>query len=231
MQLAFSAPLSTPWRADAGLTFTDYQDLDRFDLLSVYAGGRYRLLQESSWPSEVGLQTAYTTLDHEGFENKRTLLLQTRTQLPADWRLRLRYRLNDIDGLNGFEGIGGIRHEARARVESTYGPWDLGAEYVFETGNYNDESLSATRHEIGFDARRSLFAGWSISVEATRRHSRYDAAGGDTENRNELAIETQRTLTSQWHLVLRYAYSDNDADSAEFDYEGSRISAGVEGIW
>ena len=63
------------------------------------------------WTGEAALQLSYSTLDSEGFESKRMLLLQATRALSEEWRLRARYRYSDIDGLDGFEGLDGYRHE------------------------------------------------------------------------------------------------------------------------
>lgn len=227
LQLAISAPLARPWRLDGGLSFVDYQELDSFDQLSVYGGGHYRVAV-GDWMNQVGLQLAYTTLDGEGFENRRTLALQTSSDLSSDWQLRARYRFNDIDGLNEFSGVSGHRHDASARLTWAREPWDLGVEYQVDISDYDDAELSATRHQLGVDLQRPLFGGWIVMLEATRRHSRYDDASNGSEDRTQFALGVAKPLTAQWRLVIRFAHTDNDADRAEYDYGASRISAGVE---
>lgn len=227
LQLTLSAPLARPWRFDGGLSFVDYQDLDRFDLLSVYGGGYYRRAL-GDWMNQVGVQLAYTTLDGAGFENRRTLAWQTSSELRSDWRLRARYRFNDIDGLNEFTGVSGHRHEANARLTWAHEPWDLGFEYQVDVSDHEDAVLSATRHQLGVDLQRSLFAGWTIILEATLRRSRYDDASSGSEDRTQFALAMAKTLGKQWRLIMRYAHTDNDAERAEFNYGGNRISAGVE---
>jgi tetratricopeptide (TPR) repeat protein len=227
LQLALSAPLARPWRLDGGLSFVDYQDLDSFDQLSVYGGGHYRVAV-GDWMNQVGLQLAYTTLDGEGFENRRTLALQTSSDLSADWKLRARYRFNDIDGLNEFTGVSGHRHEASARMLWAREPWDVGIEYQVDISDYDDATLSATRHQLGVDLQRPLFGGWTVMLEASRRHSRYDDASNGSEDRTQFALGVAKILTAQWRLVIRYAHTDNDADRADYNYGANRISAGVE---
>lgn len=227
LQLALSAPLARPWRFDGGLSFVDYQDLDSFDQLSVYGGGHYRMAV-GDWMNQAGLQLAYTTLDGEGFENRRTLALQTSSDLSADWQLRARYRFNDIDGLNEFSGVSGHRHEASARMIWDREPWDVGIEYQVDVSDYDDATLSATRHQLGVDLQRPLFDGWTVMLEASRRHSRYDDASNGSEDRTQFALGVAKTLTAQWRLIIRYAHTDNDADRADYNYGANRISAGVE---
>lgn len=226
-QLAISAPLSQPWRFDAGLSYVDYQDLDSFDQLGVNGGGRYRW-ESGDWKHDVGLQLTYTTLDGEGFENRRTLLLQTTTQVLDDARLRVRYRFNDIDGMNEFSGLTGRRHDAAARITWARQSWDFGAEYQFDVGDYDDSTLSATRQRLSVEIEHTFSAGWAVSFEASQRHSDYDLASNGSEDRTELSLSLSKTFSDRWRLILRHAYTDNAADESEFDYRGNRFSAGFE---
>jgi hypothetical protein len=228
-QLAFSAPLTQPWRVDAGLSYIDYQDLDSFDQLGVNGGARYRW-EIGDWAHDVGLQLSYTMLDGEGFENRHTLLLQTTRHVLGDARLRLRYRFNDIDGLGDFSGLSGQRHEAGARITWTRPTWDFGAEYQIDVGDYDDSSLSATRHRLGLELQRSFSTGWAVMLEGSLRHSEYDLASNGTEDRTEVALSLSKPIGDRWRVILRHAYTENSADRSEFDYRGNRISAGFEAM-
>lgn len=227
LQLAFTAPLARPWRLDGGLAWVDYQDLDRFDQLSLHGGGYYRVAT-GDWMNQVGLQFGYTTLDGEGFENRRTLALQTSAELWPDWQVRVRYRFNDIEGLNDFAGMTGQRHEAGARFVWAPQPWEVAVEYQFDASDYDDAALSANRHQLGLDLQRPLFNGWALQLEATRRHSRYEDRDNGTEDRTQLTLAVTKSLSTMWQLAMRYTHTSNAADLAEFDYAGNRISLGVE---
>jgi hypothetical protein len=228
-QLAISAPLTQPWRFDASLSHVDYQDLDSFDQLGVNGGGRYRW-ELGDWKHDAGLQLGYSMLDGEGFEHRRTLLLQTTTHVLGDARLRLRYRFNDIDGLGDFDGLSGQRHEAGARITWARPLWDFGAEYQFDIGDYDDSTLSATRHRLSGELHRSFSAGWAVMLEASLRHSDYDLASNGSEDRTELGLSISKTLGDRWRVIVRHAYTENSADVSEFDYRGNRISAGFEAV-
>lgn len=228
-QLAFSAPLSEPWHFDAGASYVDYQDLDAFDQLGVNGGARYRW-ESGDWTHDAGLQLTYTTLDGEGFENRRTLMLQTTRQVLGDARLRLRYRFNDIDGLGDFGGLSGRRHEASARMSWARPAWDFIAEYNFDIGDYDDSSLSATRHRLGVELEHSFADSWTVSLAGSLRHSDYDLASNGTEDRSELALSIGRSFGDRWRVVVNYTYTDNSADLADFDYRGNRVSAGFEAM-
>lgn len=226
-QLALSTPLADSWRLDGGLMLIDYQDLDAFDQLGASAGARYRVTI-GNWINDVGARLGYSALDGSGFENRRTLSLQTSSELRPELRLRGRYRFNHLDGLNEYRGLGGRRQDAMARLDWAPAAWDIGVEYQFEIADYDDATLSAKRHQLRFDVERALAANWLLMFEATRRQSDYDSDQNGSEQRTELALTISRALSSRWRLVVRHAYTDNQADLREFDYTGNRISAGVE---
>jgi tetratricopeptide (TPR) repeat protein len=230
LQLAAAAPLVGDWRFDGGLVLLDYQDLDSFDQTSVNAGGRYRrTLRE--WTGEAGLQLTYATLDGDGFESKRMLLLQAMRPLPDDWRLRVRYRFSDIDGLDGFGGLDGTRHELGVRGRRRRGSWDVTVDYRFDKSDYADEALSFDRHQLSADAEYELDVNWTVQASLSHDRSSYELTENGSEERTEIALAVSRDFGSQWRAFVRYAYADNQADLPEFDYERNRISAGVEATW
>jgi hypothetical protein len=226
-QLALSTPLGDSWRVDGALTFVDYQDLNDFDQLGLQGGGRYRW-NIGEWNNDAGLQVAYTMLDGSGFETRRALYVQTSRALSSDVTMRGRYRFSDIDGLGDFGGLRGRRHELGASLDWLQAAWNFRVGYRLEIGDYDDESLSATRHELSLDAETEFATDWTVLVAASGRRSSYDDDTNGNEQRTELALELTRMLTARWQVFLRYSYTNNDADASAFDYTGNRISAGIE---
>jgi tetratricopeptide (TPR) repeat protein len=230
LQIAAAGPLVGPWLFDGGIVLLDYQDLDSFDQLTVNAGARYRL-PLGDWTGDAALQLSYATLDSEGFESKRMLLLQATRALSEEWRLRARYRFSDIDGLDGFQGLDGYRHELGIRGMWSRNSWDVTVEYRFDSSDYQDESLSFSRHQLGVDVQRDLDENWSVQAGLSFDRSRYDVATNGTEERFELTTAASRKLGDTWRVVVRYAYADNQADLPEFNYQRNLVSAGVEAAW
>lgn len=234
-QLALSTPLADSWRIDGGLMLLDYQDLDSFDQMTAYAGARYRWVL-GAWTNDAGARLGYSTIDGAGFENRRTLSLQTSRAVRSDLRVRGRYSFHHLQGLNEYKALSGRRQDLSARLEWTPDDWQAGAEYLFEIADYDDATLSAKRRHLRIDFERALNADWFVSFEATRRRSNYDSDASGSEERTELALTLTRTITlrwlsgwpASWSLLLRHAYIDNKAELREFDYKGHRIFAGVE---
>jgi tetratricopeptide (TPR) repeat protein len=230
LQIAAAGPLVGPWRFDGSIVLLDYQDLDSFDQITANGGARYRL-PLGNWTGEAGLQLSYSTLDSEGFESKRMLLLQASRALSEEWRLRARYRFSDIDGLDGFQGLDGYRHELGIRGVWHRDSWDVSLEYRFDSSDYDDESLSFSRHQLGVDVQRELAEYWTVQAGLSFDRSRYDVAASGSEERFELTLAASRSLNDTWRVVVRYAYADNQADLPEFNYQRNLVSAGVEAAW
>jgi tetratricopeptide (TPR) repeat protein len=226
-QFALSMPIGDAWRIDGGVNAVDYQTLDSFDQLGAQVGGRYRW-SVGDWINDAGAQLAHTLLDGSSFESRRALFVQTRRELRPDLTVHGRYRFNDIDGHDEFRGLSGRRHELSAALDWVQAAWDFRFGYLLEIGDYDDHALSATRHELSFEAESEFATDWTVSFGASRRHSRYDDHTNGKEQRTELALALTRTLTARWQVFVRYAYANNDADASEFDYTGNRINAGVE---
>jgi tetratricopeptide (TPR) repeat protein len=230
VQAAFTAPLTGPWRFDGNLVWLDYQDLDSFDQLTLNTGARYRLLV-GDWNSEAGVQLAYSTLDGEGFQSKAMLILQATRSLTEEWRLRVRYRFSEINGLDGFEGLDGTRHELAVRGIWRRGRWDVTVQYRYDTSDYQDEELSFDRHQLSVNAQCDLDENWTVEGGLSVDRSSYDVADNSTEDRAEIGLALSRSFGQRWRAVMRYAYANNQAEVPAFDYGRNLISAGVEANW
>jgi Tetratricopeptide repeat len=228
-QLAFSIAPDPAWQFDASAFTIDYLGLDTFDQQGVQAGAVYRHAL-GDWSGEAGLQMTYATIDGEGLERIAIATLAAARSLSTNLRLQTRYRYYDIDGLNDFTGLSGHRHEVAARLQWRQPLWELSAELLADDGSYQQQALSASRYQFSGEAERRLPAGWTISGELRRRHSRYDAGGG-SEDLNELALTVRKELTPRWRLFARYAYAQNDATQPAFEYHRNRLTAGVDAIW
>lgn len=226
-QFVAAIPIDESWRVDAGALLLGYRELDEFNQITAYGGGRY-LLSAGDWTGDVGVQLTYGTLGGESFQNTQTAQLQGGTDLSADWRMRLRYRLTNVDGMHDFTGISGTRQEASLRFGWEANAWRVDAEYQLEDSNLQDESLSLTRHQVAIGIEHTPNAAWTFACQLARSHSRFDEAASGNEDRTDLEASVARTFASNWQIVLRYAYADNAADRSDFDYRRNRISLGVE---
>jgi tetratricopeptide (TPR) repeat protein len=227
-QFAFSAPLAETWRFDTGIVLVDYLELNQFDQLSAQGGARYRFLADE-WTNEVAVQFAYSMLDGEGFENRQILTLQSSRELVEHWRVLARYRFSQIDGMDEFAGVGGVRQEGSVLLNRSVGAWQFGVSYELESSNLDDDALSTTRHQIAADFHRHWHDLWTLVIDTTLQSTRYDEGAGE-ETRTEVAIAIERALGAGWRVVTRYARADNDSDLPEFNYGRNRISVSIEAL-
>lgn len=227
-QFAAAFPVGESWRFDAGAMLLAYQDMDQFNQITAYGGGRYRLAL-GDWMADVGAQLAHGTLGGDSFQNVQTAQLQGSTALSPEWRLRLRYRLSNIDGMGDFTAIGGTRQEASARLTWETNAWRIGTELGLENSDLNDESLSMTRPQLAVSIERPLNAAWIVACELAQSRSNFDVDASGSENRTDTEVSIARVMASNWRIVLRYAYADNEATRSDFNYSHNRIALGIEG--
>jgi hypothetical protein len=155
------------------------------------------------------VQLAYSTLDGEGFESKEILLLQATRPLTQEWRLRVRYRFHEINGLDGFEGLDGTRHELAVRGMWRRDRWNVTVQYRYDTTDYRAEELSFDRHQLLVNALRDLNEYWTVEAGLLFDRSRYDVADNSAEDRTEVELGLSRSFGQRWRAVMRYSYADN----------------------
>lgn len=226
-QFVAAFPVGESWRFDAGAMLLGYPELDQFNQITAHGGARYRMAV-GSWAGDAGLQLAYGTLGGDPFQNVQTAQLQGSTDLSAEWRLRLRYRLSNIDGMGDFTGISGTRQEAGLRLGWERNAWRIGAECQLEDSDLRDESLSMSRRQFAVNIEHPLGAAWMVEGRIARSRSNFDSAASGNEDRTDMELSIARLLASNRQIVLRYAYADNEADRSEFNYRRSQIGLGLE---
>ncbi len=223
---------SAPGVSMAALVLLDYQDLDSFDQLNANAGARYRL-PLGDWNGEAALQLSYSTLDSEGFESRRMLLLQATRTLTEEWRLRARYRFSDIDGLDGFDGLDG--HAPRARHPRRVAPRTAGMsrlEYRFDSSDYAEATLSFDRHQLAVDVQRDLDENWTMQARLVVRSQQLRCRG--ERQRGALRARARRQPQSRRargapSCVTRTRTTRRICPSSTTG--ATVISAGVEAAW
>lgn len=227
-RFGLSGPLDRPISLDAGLLYLDYLDLNEFDQLALSAGGRYRA-RAAGWHAEIGLHAGYNTFDGEGIESKRMMTLQASRRFASGWELRPRYRFSHIDGLGAFHSLSGSRHQIGARGQKRSGGTNLQLEYEFESNDRQEDAVSPTRHLLFAAVRRDLSGDWTLGADLSYRYSRYDIDMASTreEHRAQLGLNVNRRLTRSWEVVIRYDFTQNHSNAADFDYSRNRLSIGT----
>jgi hypothetical protein len=223
-QAGASAVLNANWRLDAGLDQIDYFDLDEFDLLSTDAGARYRLTRQE-WTHEARLQMTYTRIGGHSFEARQAISFQSSRALTSEWWFRARYRFTHLDGLGGYDGLDGTRHEAQARFAYNLAPLYVSVSYEVELNDQRSDSLASDRQEVRVYAEREISARWAVETDASVQISEYDVSGTDTLL--EAGIGLSRRLSAQSRLLARWTHARNESDDPTLDYEVNQISLGA----
>ena len=234
--LVISGPLQGSWRFDATAVQIAHADLDSLDQSAVVVGGARRFGSDLDFPhAEAGLYASYLSLDGEGLEQAATLALQAAAPLPAGWRLRARYRLSRVDGLEAFEGLTGWRNALGTRIDTRRIDWRAGFEYRFEYNDTEAEAFAARWHQLGAELGWApQDSTWSITFGVAQRRTWYDGepdediGTGRREDRTTLAAMASVRLGMGLRALARIEHTLNDADLDGFDYDRDRILIGVE---
>jgi tetratricopeptide (TPR) repeat protein len=229
-QLVGSATLSSSWRIDADAALLNYAELDEFDQWDFGTGGRYRFAT-GDWTWDVGGQLGTSYINSDRFDVRHALYLQALRPLTKTLTLRGRYRLTNVDGSKQYPGLDGLRHELTMRLMTAGRTWTASCAYLLDMTDYDSPALSATRHQLLADARTSLTQKWTAAAALSYRQSNYDNPAFGVENRTELTVAAERSLSERWTLVMQYSLTDNDADVDEFAYRRNRLFAGIEAIF
>ncbi len=180
LQLAAAAPARRSWRFDGGLVLLDYQDLDSFDQLGVNAGARYRW-PLGEWIGEAGLQLSYSTLDGEGFESRRMLLLQATRRI--DRRLaRCAHATASATSTGSAASTAwtDTRHELGVRGLWRSGSWDVDSGISIRQQRLRRVTLSFDRHQL-------------VGRREERARRELDAAGGASHgDRSSYDVDGER---------------------------------------
>jgi tetratricopeptide (TPR) repeat protein len=226
-QFAASAPIGARLRIDGGAYTVRYSDLEEFNQTAVYIGGAW-IQPIGQWASEAAIQVGYNYLDGENFEDRVGIALQGVRPLSEYWRLRLRYRYDDLAGSAPFEDLTGARQLIAARLSRAEGLHGLHLEYSFETNDRDDASVSPDRHmldgEFRWNAGRNI-----LSLGASFRRSEYDFSDGPgrDEDRVVLALGLAVPVWRRAEISLGYDYTRNQSNLDEFDYTRNRATLGV----
>lgn len=225
--IAGSLQLNRNWRVDADVSLLKYSELDQFDQAGLGAGARYRI-EGPRWTTDVGGQLGATYIGGDPYDRRQSLFVQTTGSLSSHWTMRARYRRSNIDGVDQYDGLDGLRHEISARLTYQSLTWAATALYLFEIDDYSAAALSATRHLVLFDARKYVNPTWTARAAVGLRSSTYEDDSIGTENRFDLSVGVDYAWTDRCLFVVQYLYTNNNADSNDFDYDRNRIQLGAE---
>lgn len=224
---AGSVQLDRAWRIDANASYLKYAELHDFDQLGIGTGARYRT-QLRDWTTDFGAQLGANYIAGDSFDQRQSLFAQASRTFAKHWSTRARYRLSNIDGADAYEGLEGLRHELSTRLTYTSVGWALTGTYLFELSDFDSAALSATRHQLSVEARKTIDSVWTARASLGYRNSQYDDTSIGTENRFDLSAGVEYAIDDRWTVVAQYSFTDNNSDASEFDYERNRLQVGAE---
>ena len=235
LQFAAVVPLPADLSLEGGGFLLRHADVDEFDQLGAQVDLLYRP-GIAGWRTELGVGYGLNQLDGERFEDRRMLLVGASRDLRRGWRLRLRYRYEDIDGREPFEGLTGDRHETSVRLERRLGSQRLRLEYRLEVNDRAAEELSPDRHRLGAEWTWHLPRRMEATAGFDWRYSDYSLSGQPSgedrsERRGRVSAELRGPLGFGWDWALRYDWTGNSASLEEFDYTRHRVIAGVQAVF
>jgi len=229
--LGLSVPLRGAFSLEAAAFILRHADASEFDQAGVQAELVYQA-DLGAWDGEIAGGAGLNWLDGEEYEQRFSMLLGATRRIATDWRLRVQYRFEDIDGSVPFERLSGQRHEAGAALYRSVGARRLRLEYRLELNDRASAALSADRHLLDAEWELELSNRLRVGFGAGWRDSRTEVRVFDlTERRLELAAGLAGPLAGRWEWSLRYDWTRNDATSAFFDYQRHRVVAGVQGLF
>ena len=215
-------------RFDASAYLISYFDNNDFNQAAVEAGLAYQWAGEN-WRFESGLSAGLSTFGGDRFDDTYTAHALWNYALTRDSILRAEYRYTDVNaGDVEFEGVAG----SRQRAELSYRVWwdlhNLDLTYQIELNDRSDSGVSASRNGLRLRYRFEFDANWGLEAGLEFRRSDFDDLDPRrTEDRTTLTLGIRRTLRSDWQLVARYQYMDNDASDELFSYSRNALTAGI----
>jgi hypothetical protein len=231
-QFAAHLPIRDDLQAEASAYLLNYAELGEYD----QAGGRLGLRLDyplGEWRAQAAIQVEHNRLDGSAFENRRGGTLTAAKTLGTGWELRLRYRLEDVDGRAPFESLSGTRQQAALRLRRHAASHLLRLEYQFETNDRDSDAVSPDRHALAAEWTARLPRRLHATLGLDWRRSRFALAADNDydEHRWMVSAGLGGELAGDWQWALGYDWSRNRSDAAGFSYRRNRLYAGVQRLF
>jgi len=215
-------------RLDAAVYVLTYFDIHDFDQNALSLGAVYDW-KIGGWYSGAGLYAGYGTLGGDGFDKTVSGSIRISRHLGPESRLSIRYRYDEVDAENSsFSGIEGSRQRLDVRYRWSQQRRHLSLRYIYEINDRLDPSVSPDRHDVRIDYRYDPESGLGYEVGGQLRSSEYDRlATGRSEDLFLAYVGITRNFRSNWQLLGRVQYSENDSSDSQFSYERTVITLGI----
>jgi len=227
---SLSAPIVSlgALRFDGSVYLVSYFDNDDFNQGAAEAGLVYQW-RGADWRFESGLSAGASTFGGDRFDDSLTARARWDYALTSNSILRLEYQYADIDESDAeFAGVAGSQQRAEVRYRGWWGLHNLDLAYQVERNDRNDPGASASRDRARLLYRFEIGPDWRLEAGAEYRRSDYDDLDPvRTEDRTSVTLGVMRTLHSDWQLLARYQFVDNDASDELFSYSRNLLMVGI----
>jgi len=215
-------------RLDAAVYAVTYFDIHDFDQNVLSVGAVYDWTF-GAWRTEAGLYAGYSTLGGDGFDKTGSGSIRFSRRLTLDSRFSIRYRYDEVGAENSFfSGIEGSRQRLDALYRWSRQRRNLSLRYIYETNDRLDPSVSPDRHDVRIDYRYDPESGLGYEVGGQLRSSEYDRlATGRNEDLFLAYVGITKNFRSNWQILSRLQYSENDSSDSQFSYERTVITLGI----
>ena len=213
---------------DASVYLVSYFEDDDFNQGSAAAGLVYQW-RGADWRFESGLDAGVSTFGGDRFDDSLSARVRWDYALTRDSILRLEYRYADInEGSTDLTGVAGSQQRAEVRYRTWWGLHNLDLAYLAERNDRNDPGVSASRDRLRLRYRLELSADWGVEAGVEYRRSEYDDLDPvRTEDLTSVTLRVVRNLRSDWQLLARFQFADNDASDELFGYSRNLLAVGI----
>lgn len=215
-------------RLDAAFYALTYFDVHEFDQNALSLGAVYDWTF-GTWHSEAGLYAGYSTLGGDGFSTTASGSIRISRRLDPESRLSIRYRYDEVGAESSiFSGIEGSRQRLDARYRWSRQRRHVSLRYIYEINDRLDPGVSPDRHDVRIDFRYDPDTGLGYEAGGQLRSSEYDRlATGRSEDLLMAYVGISRNFRSNWQLLARFQYSENDSSDPQFSYQRKVFTLGI----
>ena len=206
----------------------DYKNADEYDFGDLRVGAEWDH-EFGQWETEFSGNLDLIYFDRELYENIWEAGVKSTRQLNSYSKLRLRYRLSQINADKKYDYLTGIRHKFNTEVRFVLFNIHTVCGYALELNDRKDEKYP-DRHEIYGFLDTSISPKWSTGLTAGYKYSDYKEINR-ADKRGRLGIIISRSIFRGVRVYWKYQYIQNLSNIDRKEYTVNTFTSGVEGVF
>jgi tetratricopeptide (TPR) repeat protein len=220
---------SNGWFAGASFFHIDYDKLNTNNE-TQYGASLKRSLNISDWKSKLTLKLTKNTYAGADYQTNLIIEAAGSKKLSRTNTLKLRYRFNDINSDNIiYDYLEGRKHQVRAELKQQSRTSKQRFYYEYETNDRQDTatlSYSPTRHTLRAIHTIKISQTIHWGGELSYRQSDYPVVASVSRDstRWKYGVFGIYRFDKTMKLKARLIHTDNNSDSATYDYDKDIIS-------